>query len=252
MEKLKGLLVLALVAVLTGCAVPEKRHSPAELQAYRPQDFRWPAAAQAAERARLEAERAQIRERLALPAGAERDAQLPAALAAIMLFNVEIDAGRAPLLAALPGLGSATPEQQRALLTAAHTLYAKEAAPLIVPLLPQLQGAREFAIAVHVLLKADPSAAPALMASLQRRPDCCNEPRLQALDQALRGQGAAQSPALAELLAAPLKPGLPVVFSLQRPGRQAPGAGAGARCRWTLRARRRWPALCRGAAGAGA
>lgn len=213
MEKL---MAVALLLLLAACAVPEKRHSAAELQAYRPQHFAWPAAARQAEQAMLAQERARLVERLADPA------ELPAALGAIMLFNIEIDAGRGPLLAALPDLAAQPVERQRALLTAAHTLYASETAPLLWPLLGQLKSPREFAIAAYTLLKADPSTAPALRAALDSRRDCCEEPRLQALRAALEPVRSA-APDLAELLAAPLKPGLPVVFSLHRPGRQQMG-----------------------------
>ncbi|MDN3920315.1 hypothetical protein [Roseateles violae] len=205
-----------LALLLAACAAPEKRHSPAELQAYRSADFSWPAAAQRAELSMLALERERLPQRLADPT------QLPAALAAIMLFNIEIDAGRAPLLAALPALSAQPAERQRLLLTAAHTLYAADAAPLLWPLLSKLAGPREFSIAAYTLLKADAAAAPALREALRQRADCCDEPRLQALQAAL-DPAAASEPPLAELLAVPLKPGLPVVFSLQRPGRRAMG-----------------------------
>ncbi|MDI4632403.1 hypothetical protein J7U46_05050 [Pelomonas sp. V22] len=215
MEKLIS--TLGLLLLVAGCAAPEKRHSPAELQAYRTQDFRWPAAAHAAESIMLAQERARLPARLADPA------QLPTAMSAIMLFNIEAEAGRAPLLAALPELAAQPPEHQRALLTAAHTLYAKEAAPLLWPLLPQLAEPREFAIAAYTILKADAAAVPLLREALRERQDCCEDPRLQALQGALSPIPVNAKPELAELLAAPLKRGLPVVFSLQRPGRERMG-----------------------------
>lgn len=162
MEKLKLGILIVLLA-LAACATPqppEKRHSAFELQRYRPTDFVWPDSAVAAERALLAEEMTRLRARLTLPPGPERDAQLPAALAAVMLFNIEIDAAREPLLTALPGLARKSADTQRALLTAAYALYRAEAAPLVRPLLPALGGAREFAIAAYLLLKADPAAAP--------------------------------------------------------------------------------------------
>lgn len=223
MEKLR--LVCTLLALaLAGCATPppEQRHSAAELQRYRPADFAWADTATAAERALLSEETTRLRARLALPPGPERDAALPAVLAAVMLFNIEIDAARGPLLAALPGLAQHPADTQRALLTAAYTLYPAEAAPLVKPLLPLLAGPREFAIAAYLLLKADPASAPALREALARRADCCEEPRLRALRLALDPAPQA-APDLAELLATPLRPGYPVVFSLQRPDREAQG-----------------------------
>jgi hypothetical protein len=131
---------------------------------------------------------------------------------------------RSPLLLeALPTLGQRDAETQRALLTAAHTLYPAEAAPLIWPLLPQLTASKPFAIAAYTLLQADPGAAERLRALVpQQFPQWADDARLTALTLQLRPSAAAPPP-LAELLAAPLRPGLPVIVSLQRPGRQQMG-----------------------------
>ena len=235
MESLKtaatALLMGLLLGMHLGCAsppvdTPEKRYTATDLLGLRAQDFVWPAAAQSAERAQLEASRQKVRAILAMPAGPEREAALPTAFGAILLFNIEIDAGLAPLLAALPNLPNYPAEHQRALLTAAHALYPEAAAPLLWPLLPNLSSPREFAIAAYTLLKADPGAASVLRKILaQQFADGHTEPRLLALQHRLGElqQGKATEPALGELLATPLRPGLPVVFSLQRPGREAMG-----------------------------
>jgi len=218
-------LMLALALLLAACAspgpAPEKRHSAAELQRYQPSDFRWAPAADAAERAMLADEQARQRARVArLQRGeAAALAELPAALASAAQFNLEIEALRAPLLAALPGVAQQAPDTQRALLTAAYALYAPAAAPLLWPLLPSLQRPREYAIAAYTLLKAQPELAGALRAQTEAQfPPWREEPRLRALMASL-GPPAAARPPLPELLAAPLRPGYPVVFSLQRPSR---------------------------------
>jgi hypothetical protein len=112
------------------------------------------------------------------------------------------------------------------LLTASHALYPELAAPLLWPLLPRLNGPREYAIAAYTLLKVDPSAARVLQQKLEQQfADWRTQPQLLALGHRLDEllQGKANEPALGELLATPLRPGLPVVFSLQRPGREAMG-----------------------------
>ena len=116
----------------------------------------------AGERELRERELAALRARLALPPGAERDAALPAVFEAVALFNTEVEAARPLLLAALPSLGSRDAETQRALLTAAHTFYAADAAPLLWPVLPALTQSKPFAIAAYTLLQADPAAAARL------------------------------------------------------------------------------------------
>jgi hypothetical protein len=160
---------------------------------------------------------------LALPPGRELDAALPKALESVALYNIEIDTARPLLLASLAGLGARDAEAQRALLTAAYTLYPQESAPLIWPLLPQLTVAKPFAIAAYTLLQAQPDAVGALRDLTARQfPQWREEPRLVALMARLEGATPARPP-LADLLAAPLRPGYPVLFSLQRPGRQAQG-----------------------------
>lgn len=227
----RSLAALAAALLLAACTTlkpppvkpAEKRYSAAELLALQPGDFHWPASSTDGERALREAALADIRARIALPDGPERDAALPRLFDLVAQYNAEIDAARPLLLAALPTLGTRDADTQRALLTAAHTLYPAEAAPLLWPLLPQLGSSRPFAIAAYTLLQADGAAADRLLALLpQQFPNWADDARLTALMQRLRPSAAAQPP-LAELLAAPLRPGLPAIFSLQRPGRQQMG-----------------------------
>ena len=166
---------------------------------------------------------ADIRARIALPPGTERDAALPKLFDLVAQYNAEIDAARPLLLEALPTLGQRDPETQRALLTAAHTLYPAESAPLIWPLLPQLTASKPFAIAAYTLLQADPSAVQRLRETVPLLfPAWPDDPRLMALMLSLRRPTFPQPP-LPDLMAAPLRPGFPVIFSLQRPGRQQMG-----------------------------
>jgi hypothetical protein len=227
---LRHLLVLGSALLLAACAPlkpqqppAEKRYSAAELLALQPAHFSWPATSADGERALREAALADIRARIALPPGPERDAALPRLFDLVAQYNAEIDTARPLLLEALPTLGQRDAETQRALLTAAHTLYPAEAAPLIWPLLPQLTASKPFAIAAYTLLQADPGAAERLRAIvLQQFPNWADDARLTALVLRLRPSAAAQPP-LPELLAAPLRPGFAAIVSLQRPGRQQMG-----------------------------
>lgn len=227
---LRHLLVLGSALLLAACAPlkpqqppAEKRYSAAELLALQPAHFSWPATSTDGERALREAALADIRARIALPPGPERDAALPRLFDLVAQYNAEIDTARPLLLEALPTLGQRDAETQRALLTAAHTLYPAEAAPLIWPLLPQLTASKPFAIAAYTLLRADPGAAERLRAIVpQQFPNWADDARLTALVLRLRPSAAAQPP-LPELLAAPLRPGFAAIVSLQRPGRQQMG-----------------------------
>jgi hypothetical protein len=202
---------------------PEKRYGAAELLALQPGQFTWRATSTAGEQELREADLAKIRATLALPAGPERDAALPALFDTVALYRLEVEAAKPLLLAALPGLASRDVEVQRALLTAAHTLYAKEAEPLLWPLLPQLTATKPFAIAAYTILSARPDAADRLSRLVPAQfPQWADEPRLTHLMQRIAAAQPARPP-LPELLAAPLRPGYPVLFSLQRSGRQQMG-----------------------------
>ena len=222
---------LGLALLLSACAplkpqqppAAEKRYGAAELLALRPVDFNWPATSTEGERALREAAVAEIRARIALPAGPERDAALPRLFDLVAQYNAKIDAARPLLLESLPGLAARDAEFQRALLTAAHTLYPAESAPLLWPLLPQLTASKPFAIAAYTLLQADPAAAARLRGLVPAQfPAWADDARLTALMQRLVATVDAPPP-LPDLLAAPLRPGFAAIFSLQRPGRQDMG-----------------------------
>lgn len=231
---LKKLAAFAIVTLVVGCAtqappppdsVPGKRHTTQELLGYKPADFHWTMTERRAETEMLDKAQTQLRERLALPPGPEAEAALPDILGAVMLFNLEVEPARGPTLAALPGLAAKPPEYQRAVLAAVHLLYASEAAPLLWPLLPQLGTPREFAAAAYALLKAQPEGMTRdriLVAMVVRFPDWSTEPRLRALNNVLQPPAVA-APPLADLFAAPLRPGYPAVFSVQRKGREFMG-----------------------------
>ena len=207
--------------------LPEKRHSVVELQSYQPQDFSWPAASLAGAQTRLDLERQQLRELFSPSAANNIEDALPAALNAVMLFNIEVDSARAPLLAVIPNLPNKSVDYQREILTAAFALYPIESAPMVLGVLPQLSTPREFSIAAYLILKGQRNSALTLKEILQTRfPDEQNEPRLIALKQALERElnpAPTSQPPLKDLLTAPFKPGLPVIFSLQRAGRQHMG-----------------------------
>lgn len=228
--RLRGaaLVPLGVLLALAGCSTVQPPPAPpsytaSQLLALQPAQLQWAATSDAGEQAQREADLARLRSGLALPDGPERLAALPGLLDLAAHYDTEIDTARPLLLAALPGLGSQDANTQRALLTAAHTLYAPEAAPLIEPLLPQLAESKPFAIAAYTLLAARlPGVEQRLRERIpQQFPQWADDARLTALMQRLGP--APQRPPLPELLAAPLRPGYPVVFSLQRPGRQSIG-----------------------------
>ena len=223
-----------MLAALAGCVgiVGEKRHSPAEIAAYRPQDFVAPIASAEGERVaaaeRVEKIRLALGQPLATGTGDE-DSGTPGALWAIAFLNVDRAQGLAILQTALVNIDTQPVDFQRAVLAAAYTMYAHEAAPSLLPLLDRIATPREFAIASYAILKADDSTnmRGLLRASLTTRfPDWAAEPRLVALEHTLSTDLAAERltrPPLLDLLAAPFRSGLPVVFSFQRPDRKRVG-----------------------------
>ncbi len=228
--------VATALALLAGCAgvIPEKRHSPQEIAAYRVTDFA--AAIASTEGERREREEAMAKIRAAqTPLSVSPDARVTVAnaLDAISMFNTDRDTGRALVLSTLTEmeryLASFSNDQQRNALSAAYTYYAAESAPQLKRLLPQLATPRQFAIAAYAVLKADPSAATRawLRETWRTRfPDGANEPRLQALEHVLAVDTKTElqrRPPLVDLLAAPLRANLPVVFSFQRRDRQQIG-----------------------------
>jgi len=208
-------------------STPAGPFSPAALQALRPEQFRSTVGSAAQAQERLDIDRARMRAASAQALAAPQDAaalrELAQALRLVAQYRTEIDSARPALLAALPGLGAQPADIQRPLLTAAYTLYAFDAAPLLRPLLPQLATPREFAIAAYALMQSRQPADLALIQSQLAQRDR-DEPRLQALAMAVSAaQGVPQParPPLADLLA--IRPGYPVIFSFQRPGRQQMG-----------------------------
>ncbi|ANH69530.1 hypothetical protein [Mitsuaria sp. 7] len=201
--------------------------SPAALQALRPAQFRSTVGTAVQAQDRWSTDRARIRTASAQALAAPQDGaalrELAQALRLVAHYRAEVDTTRPALLAALPALDGQPADIQRPLLTAAYTLYAVDAAPLLRPLLPRLATPREFAIAAYALMQTrQPSDLALIQSQLAQRDR--DEPRLQALAQAVStAQGVPQSarPPLADLLA--VRPGSPVVFSFQRPGRQQMG-----------------------------
>jgi hypothetical protein len=234
------LVATTLLVFLAGCAgiEPGKRHSPAEIAAYKPDDFIAPIASEAGERAEREAGLEKIRAMANLDPtqpGA-REAMIDA-LWAIGLFNAGYDEGRAAVLKLLAemerDLASFSASQQRAVLSAAYTYYPMESAPFIQRLLPALSTPRQFAIGAYALLKSDSSPAMRQWLSAMWRwrfPDQGvgdqQEPRLIALERALTTDASEVirgRPPLADLLAAPMRAAAPVVYSFQRRDRREIG-----------------------------
>ena len=237
---------MCLALLLSGCAgwtpadwklpgaVPAaaRRHSPADIAGYGLTRFSAPiASAEGAHQARAAAMALVAR----AAAGGADDATVADALRAVAFYDTEVDTGRQVLQAVLIDpvrpLFTRSVDFQRAVLTAAFALDAASSAPAIEPMLERLATPREFAIAAYTLRRADSGAAQRerLRAALARRSDP-GDPRLVALARALDADAAFAAgvlpparPPLADLFAAPFKPGLPVVYSLQRHDRRQMG-----------------------------
>jgi len=223
-----------LAFLLAGCSTPQRsvdasgaaRRTVAELAALRPAALAHGLTSATGERAVYETEIAAMRAAFALPPGAEADEKLPAALNTALHFNTDLDTARDRVLAALPRAAAQPPAWQRNVLSAAHAQFAREAAPLIPPLLPQIRTPREFAIAAYTLLRVrDTPEVRRLIADTMHSnfPDAAQEPRLRALTQRLQPSAVAVQPPLADLFASPPRPGYPVVYSLQRKDRTRAG-----------------------------
>jgi len=227
MNPIRSILFLAATAWLAGCAAPgEKRHTPAEMAAYRPADFVAPIASAAGEQVEATQAMEKIRAAMVLPPGGDPGELAPEALHAVAFLNREREAGLAILRNALVDLDKKSAGYQRDVLSVAYSHYAVDVTTQVAQLLDKLSTPREFAIAAYTVLQADGSASrrEALAAQLHRQfADWTREPRLIALDHALSAEAATerrQRPPLADLLAAPLRPGYPVVYSLQRSDRR--------------------------------
>ncbi|MBL8514164.1 MAG: hypothetical protein JNJ55_09270 [Betaproteobacteria bacterium] len=216
---------------LAGCAIAptEKRHTPEEIARYSNADFAAPIASLEGERAEWEEGARKIAAALALGNAEDTHDAIPAALWAVSFFNRDVDAGRAILLNALPTLTSKPAAYQRGVLSSAHQLYFNEAAPLIRTILADIATPREFAIAAYALLRANDDAATKSFIRdrlLARFPDHANEARLIALMDRLAvdpREHQLKRPPLKDLFAAPVRAGFPVIFSVQRPGRNVFG-----------------------------
>ena len=189
--------LVAAMVLLAGCATPQRnvdasgavRRTVPELMALRPTALNAALTSQAGERAVFDQEAATLRTVLALPPGPEADEKLPSALSAAAHFNIEKDLVRAHLLAVLPNAHEKSAGYQRAVLSAAHTQFWIEAAPLMRALLPRIKTPREFAIAAYTMLRNDDSLAQRhmLIALMQTQfSDWASEPRLRALERRLR------------------------------------------------------------------
>ncbi|MBL8519666.1 MAG: hypothetical protein JNK75_03255 [Betaproteobacteria bacterium] len=220
-----------LLLLAGGCAIAptEKRHSPEEIARYSSADFAAPIASEAGEREVFDEAGRTIRDALALGTADDAEARIPDALSAVAFFNRDLEAGRVILLNALPGLAARPPAYQRGVLSVAHQLYFRDAAPWMRSLLSEIATPREFAIAAYTLLRAEDDAATRAFIRdrmVMRFADPATEPRLVALQDRLATDPrthAARRPPLAELFAAPLRAGHPVIFSVQRPGRNVFG-----------------------------
>ncbi|MBC7918927.1 MAG: hypothetical protein H7Y28_14075 [Rhodoferax sp.] len=223
------LVAAAIAALLHGSppSAPPGKRSATEVLALKPADFKSEVASAAGERMVFEKGLQTVAPQ-ALPDPAH-DTGLPAALEATALFNLDKNVTRQRLLAALPYLPQNLPDYQRQVLTGAHTLYWKEAAPLLPAVLPHIRTPREFAIGVYTVLRADdnPATRAQMRALLEASfPQWNGEPRLIALERRLRinpVQDLDARPPLVDLLMAPTRPGYPVVFSFQRKNRENRG-----------------------------
>ena len=229
--------VAAAMLLLAGCATPQRsvdasgavRRTVAEIVALRPAMLNAALTSQAGERVVFDEEAATLRAVLALPPSPEADDKLPNALSAAAHFNIEKDRVRAHLLTVVPGAAEKSAAYLRAVLSAAHTQFWSETAPLLPALLPKIKTPREFAIGAYTLLRNDESGAQRQMLLTMMQTqflDWATEPRLRALERRLTVAplaDLAQRPPLLDLLAAPLRTGYPVVFSFQRHDRERAG-----------------------------
>ena len=229
------MLVAAIAALWQGANTPKPAPEPpvsltvAQVMALEAAAFKAPIASLAGERAVYTAAWADLQAYLATPFDPATDTGLPAALEAVPLFAWDAGLVRTQLLQALPGLAAKPVDYQRAVLTGAHTLFWQDAAGPLLAVLPQITTPKEFAIAAYTVLRAQDTAPVRADLRAQMQANFAQweqEPRLQALERRLRPvppDDLAQRPPLLDLLQAPLKPGYPVVFSLQRHNRIYPG-----------------------------
>jgi hypothetical protein len=215
--------VLAVLLMSTSFAFAQ-RPTVEELQSLSVADFETSMTSAAGERALFAEEMAGLHEKIANPTEKLRGIFWTAAL-----FNREKDTVRGPLFELLPSIAQQPPQVQSSYLTGAHALFPTDAAPVLRGVLPALTAPREFAIAAYTILAADdtePTRTAIISTITDRFPDWAKEPRLIALEHRLRvdpREEIKQRPPLADLFANPPKPGVPVIYSLQRLNRKQMG-----------------------------
>ena len=224
-----NLFAFIFLAALAGCAgtIGEKRHTPVEIAGYGTQDFVAMIASAEGERQAIAPRQENIRLALAQSGAPAIDESsiAPGALWAIAFLNLDRAQGLSIMQNALVDIDTKPVDFQRAVLSAAYTMYAREVRSMLLPLLDRLATPREFAILAYAILKATDDAETRALLRLKRTarfPDWANEPRLIALEHVLTTDLSVERlmrPPLVDLLAAPLRAGLPVVFSFQRPDR---------------------------------
>lgn len=129
---------------------------------------------------------------------------------------------------ALATLPERSPAFRRAALEALHTLFPGEFTAETEALLPTLDHPRLFAMAAYHVLRS-PRMGPDSPAQLIRRerarlfPEWQNHPILRMIDRELERWWEHPRPPLEDLLRHEFLPGLPVIFSFQRPDRRHPG-----------------------------
>ena len=224
--------LLAAVAALWQGAhkpVPSVSLTVAQVRALQPAELKAPITSLEGEHAVYTAAWSALQNYLTTPFDPLTDEGLPAALEAVPLFGWDAGLVRTQLLLALPGLATRPVDYQRSVLTGAHTLFWQDAAAPLRELLPRIATPKEFAIAAYTVLRAGDTAPVRADLRAQMQANFAQwhqEPRLQALERRLRPappDDGASRPPLLDLLQAPIKPGYPVVFSLQRRNRTYPG-----------------------------
>ena len=226
--KYKIALIVAAI-LLAGCAAvaPEKRHSPAEIAAYTPADFVSKIASFDGEREAYNEVMEKIRATLDTPSPTNDAAA--GAFWSMAFINTGQERGRSMISGAVDSVGSASTDLQREILSAAYAQFPLEAFSAVEKILPTLTTPREFAVAAYTLLKVDASATrKTWMDNLMRArfADWQNEGRLRALEHVLTTDLVAERrarPPLADMLAAPLRAGVPVIYSIQRNDRRHMG-----------------------------
>lgn len=227
------LLLVTIILTLAGCTSVKlpPRFTPEKVAAMTPADFVSTVASEAGERGVFDEALLTIKDPEEFAGTEHGENQLAGAMWNVMFLNREHATGLRIMSKALadPGFLARSTDVQRALLSAAYTLYPVESVPLLTPLLGQLTAPRQFAIASYALLRAEARGASVnaremVRAALLARADAPSEPRLIALARALDPATATLvRPPLTEILSAPIRAGFPVVYSLQRKDRRYMG-----------------------------